>query len=111
MDNTIHGDNPSCPECGHYNAMLYDHAKAKEWFVARGEEWDPNTLILTCRDCGHQEEAKEPTEFEQEIEKLEAMSEDAQAEFVAELIGTAPGFRWDEVILALLARIRELKDS
>jgi len=33
-------DNPSCPRCGHYNAML-------------GVEETRDEVVRECRDCGH----------------------------------------------------------
>jgi hypothetical protein len=33
-------DNPSCPQCGHYNAML-------------GISESPSKVVRECRDCGH----------------------------------------------------------
>ena len=33
-------DNPSCPSCGNYNAML-------------GVSETPTTVTRQCRDCGH----------------------------------------------------------
>lgn len=32
---------PSCPACGHFNAMLFHHCFS-----------DSNEVVLKCRDCG-----------------------------------------------------------
>ena len=37
---TERNDNPSCPKCGHNNAML-------------GVEEDAQRVVRECRDCGH----------------------------------------------------------
>ena len=34
-------DEPVCPKCDHYNAMLVRYSRDKEW-------------IRECRDCGHE---------------------------------------------------------
>lgn len=44
-----HKDNPSCPECGHYNAML------EHWDEVKGE------FSRKCRDCGHEEKKPDPS--------------------------------------------------
>jgi transposase-like protein len=43
MDLKMNGtDNPSCPNCKHYNAMLPEPG------------YDPRETTSTCRDCGFQ---------------------------------------------------------
>jgi hypothetical protein len=41
-------DNPSCPNCNHYNAMLYERDSA----MARGDAFDG--YLLKCRYCGQE---------------------------------------------------------
>ena len=43
-------DEPSCPKCGHYNAMLYDAEAFDEWYREQGREQSPD--FRKCRDCG-----------------------------------------------------------
>jgi ribosomal protein S27AE len=37
----VKGEEPICPKCGHYNAMLTH------------KEWNPWAHVYECRDCGY----------------------------------------------------------
>jgi hypothetical protein len=45
--NCYTADSPTCPACGHWNAMLFDR------YFFNDNDVPDGTVVLKCRDCGH----------------------------------------------------------
>lgn len=56
------GLEPTCPKCGHWNAMLHSYEDAE----SRGLRMWKDAVVYKCRDCGYVHVSEKPHETEEE---------------------------------------------